>query len=461
MDSVIDYINQRERQFIDQLIELLRIPSISSSPERRDDVARCAQWLAEEMGQIGLEHVQIVPTAGNPVVYADWLHAPEQSTALVYGHYDVQPVDPVEEWESPPFEPVVRDGLIYARGAADDKGQVFMHLKAVEAYLRTGGRLPVNLKFILEGEEEIGSPNLDAFVETHRDLLAADVVVVSDTQMFPPGLPAICYGLRGLAYCQIELRGPATDLHSGSYGGAVANPLTVLAEMLSKLKDGHGRVTVPEFYDDVRPLTSDEREAFAHLPFDEARFMSEVGVTALDGETGYSVLERLWGRPTLELNGVWGGFTGEGSKTVIPARAFAKISCRLVPEQHPERILDLLERHLRTLCPPTARLTFTRMAGGKPSLTPLNHPAVQAAFRALERGFGARPVFIRSGGSIPVVATFQQILGVPVVLMGVANHDDHAHAPNERFGLANFTGGMRSAAYLWEELAGLPVGSRQ
>lgn len=462
MDAAIEYLKQHEQRFVAELLAFLRIPSISASPDHRGEVARCARWLAEELGRIGLEHVQVLPTGGHPVVYADWLRVPGRPTALVYGHYDVQPVDPLHEWESPPFEPVVRDGMVFARGAADDKGQVFLHLKAAEAWLRAGGGLPLNLKFLLEGEEEIGSPNLDRFVQAHRDMLTADVAVVSDTSMFPPGLPAITYGLRGLAYCQIEVQGPATDLHSGSYGGAVANPLQVLAELVAGLKDAQGRVAVPGFYDDVRPLTAEERRALAELPFDEERFKREVGVQELSGEVGYSTLERLWARPTLELNGLWGGFTGEGAKTVIPARAWAKISCRLVPDQDPERILDLLERHLTAVCPATVRLTFTRMHGGRPSLIPTDHPAVQAALRALERGFGTRPVLIRSGGTIPVVATFQELLGLPVVLMGLANHDDHAHAPNERFGLANFLGGIRSAIYLWPELAAslTPAGGR-
>jgi acetylornithine deacetylase/succinyl-diaminopimelate desuccinylase-like protein len=453
MNAALEFVEQHSQRFVEELVELLRIPSISAVGTHRDDVTRCATWLVEHFTQIGLENVRLMPTAGNPVVYAEWLHAIGQPTVLIYGHYDVQPVDPVHEWESPPFEPTVRGGQIFARGAADDKGQVFMHAKAVEALLRTQGRLPVNVKLLIEGEEEIGSPNLDAFVAANRDQLAADVVVISDTAMFPPGIPAITYGLRGLAYCQVEVEGPTSDLHSGTYGGGVANPLEVLCKLLASLKDENGRVVVPGFYDDVDPLSEQERHRLADLDFDEERLKREVGVEALAGEAGFSVLERVWARPTLELNGVWGGFTGEGAKTVIPARAWAKISCRLVPRQDPERVLSHLERHLRAICPDTVRLRFTNMHGGRPGLVPTEHPAIQAAFRALEQGFKVRPVFIRAGGSIPVVATFHETLHLPVVLMGVANHDDHAHAPNERFGLENFIGGIRSATYLWEELA--------
>lgn len=456
--AVFEYLDQQQERFLAELKELLSIPSISSSSAHRADVQRCAEWLAEHMRALGLEHVQVLPTEGHPVVYADWLHAPGRPTVLVYNHYDVQPVDPLEEWESPPFSPTVREGRVYARGAADDKGQLFLHLKAIEALLRVEGGLPINLKLLYEGEEEIGSEHLDAFLAAHRELLAADLVVISDTAMFDRGMPAICYGLRGLVYLQVDVEGPNSDLHSGAFGGAVANPAEMLARLIAKLKDEDGRVTVPHFYDDVRPLTEDERRELARLPFDEERFRRELGVEALWGEAGYSVLERLWTRPTLEVCGVWGGFQGEGSKTVIPARAGAKLSCRLVPDQDPERIADLLEQHLRALCPPGVRLRITRLHGGRPSITPIDHPAVQAAMRALKKGFGTDPVFIRAGGSIPVVASFESILGLPTVLMGFGLPDEHNHAPNEWFDLGNFRAGMRSVVWYWKELAAIDSG---
>jgi acetylornithine deacetylase/succinyl-diaminopimelate desuccinylase-like protein len=338
----------------------------------------------------------------------------------------------------------------------DDKGQLFMHVKVVEAYLRDGGALPMNLKFLLEGEEEIGSEHLDPFIAQHRELLAADLAVISDTAMYAKGIPSITYGLRGLAYLQVDVRGAQTDLHSGSFGGAVANPCLVLCELLAGLKDENDRVAIPGFYDRVRDLTEEERAAWARLPFDEETFKASAGLggRALRGERGYSVLERLWARPTLEINGIWGGFTGEGSKTIIPAQAHAKISSRLVPDQDPEEIGQLISNHLRRLAPPTVELDVRLLHGGKPALTPLDHPAVQAGVRALEKGFpGCHATFNREGGSIPVVATFQDVLNQPTILLGVGLNDERAHAPNERFDLENFAGGMRSVAYLWEELA--------
>src|SRR5712691_2784100 len=341
-DAALAYLEQHRQRFLDDLFELLRIPSVSALPAHRSDVGRCAEWLAEHMRGIGLEHVEVLPTAGHPVVYADWLHAPGRPTVLVYNHYDVQPVDPLDEWESPPFEPVVKDNRLLGRGAADDKGQLFLHLKAVEALLRADGGLPVNLKFIYEGEEEIGSEHFEPFLVEHRELLEADLVVVSDTAMFDRGLPSICYGLRGIAYFQVELEGPNTDLHSGAFGGAVANPAEMLARLIAQLKDQNGRITIPGFYDEVRPLSDQERAEIARLPFDEVRYRRELGVDELWGEAGFSPLERVWARPTLEVCGLWGGFQGEGSKTVIPARAGAKLSCRLVPDQDPERITALV-----------------------------------------------------------------------------------------------------------------------
>lgn len=441
---------------VEQLCDLLRIPSISALSEHREDVVACAEWLAGHMVSIGLEHVSVLPTGGHPVVYGDWLRAPGRPTVLVYGHYDVQPVDPLAAWQTPPFEPTLVGSTLYGRGTNDDKGQLFMHLKVVEAYLKETGALPVNLRMFFEGEEESGSEHLDAFVESHRDLLAADVAVISDTSMFARGLPTITTGLRGLVYLQVDLRVADRDLHSGYFGGAVANPCEVLCHLLSGLKDAQGRVTIAGFYDAVRPLTDAERRAWQELPYEPAAFAASAGVreTSLVGEDGYSALERMWARPTLEINGIWGGFSGEGAKTIIPAEAHAKMSCRLVPDQDPDTVAAAVRARLLDSAPSSVQADVRVLHGGAPSLTPVEHPAVGAALRALERGFpGSRPTFDRSGGSIPVVATFQRVLGIPTVLLGVALAEEGAHAPNEHFDLDNFAGGMRSIAYLWEEMA--------
>jgi acetylornithine deacetylase/succinyl-diaminopimelate desuccinylase-like protein len=453
MDTVVDFINMNRERYLDELKGMLAIPSISALPEHVPDVRRCAEWCADEMRRIGLDHVRLMETPGNPVVYGDWLNAPGAPTILFYGHYDVQPVDPVELWQSPPFDATVRDGEIYARGSADDKGQVFMHFKAVEAHLKQNGRLPLNIKFFIEGEEEVGSAHLGDFIRAHKEELRGDVVVISDTAMFDRGVPSICYGLRGLVYCQIELRGSSGDMHSGVFGGAVANPAFVLTQMLAQMKDRSGRIKVPGFYDDVRPLENEEREAWARLPFNEKKYRKDFGIPRLFGETGFSTLERTWARPTLEINGLLSGFTGEGAKTVLPAVAMAKVSMRLVPDQDPDRIADLFEAYVRRIAPKTVELTFKRMQGGKAWMASYDHPFMQAAARAIERGFGRAPVFTREGGSIPVVSTFQEELGVPSVLFGVGLPDENAHAPNERLNLDNFFQGVIASAYLYDELA--------
>ena len=455
MDAVIEFVHANRDRYVAELTEYLAIPSVSALPDHVDDVARCARWTADELGRDGLEHVRIIETPGNPVVYADWLHAPQAPTILFYGHYDVQPVDPLDEWRSPPFEATVRDGELYARGAADDKGQVFMHIKAVEAWLRTAGRLPVNIRMIIEGEEEIGSAHLDRFVRDHHAELAADVVVISDTPMFDRGVPSICYGLRGLAYFQIDLRGTASDLHSGSFGGAVANPGFVLAQVLSRMKDAGGRITIPGFYDDVRPLRAQEREAFAALPFNERQYRDELGAPGLFGERGFSTLERVWARPTFEVNGLLSGFTGDGAKTVIPAVAMAKVSMRLVPDQDPAAVADRFESYVRAVTPPTVEIDVTRLHTGNPWMTELDDPFVLAAGRAIERGFGRAPVFNREGGSVPVVSTFQEVLGLPTVLFGIGLPDQNAHAPNEKLDLGNFQTGIVASTILYDEIGKL------
>ena len=453
MNHVIDFINTNRDRYVEELKGYLAIPSISALPDHKADVRRCAEWTRDEMQRIGLQNVRLIETPGFPVVYGDWLGAQGAPTILFYGHYDVQPVDPVNLWESPPFEATVRDGELYARGAADDKGQVFMHFKAIEAHLKQNGRLPVNIRIILEGEEEVGSANLDNFVKDHKDELSADVVVISDSPMFDRGVPSICYGLRGLVYFQIDLRGTKSDLHSGSFGGAVANPAFVLANVLAQMKDRSGRIRIPGFYDDVRDLREEERQQWRRLPFNEKRYAKELGAPKLWGETGYSTLERVWARPTFEVNGILSGFTGEGAKTVIPAVAMAKVSMRLVPDQDPDKIATLFEDYVRKVAPKSVEVKVTRMHGGKPWMTEFDNKYVQAAGRAIQKGFGQEPVFNREGGSIPVVATFQEILGLPSVLFGVGLPDENAHAPNEKLDLANFHGGIIASAFLYDEIA--------
>jgi acetylornithine deacetylase/succinyl-diaminopimelate desuccinylase-like protein len=455
MNSIVDHINVNRDRYVEELTQYLAIPSISALPQHAGDVRRCAEWTADEMRRIGLQSVRVEDTPGHPVVYGEWLGAEGAPTILFYGHYDVQPVDPVDLWTSPPFDATVRDGELYARGAVDDKGQVFMHFKAVEAHMKAHGRLPVNMKFLIEGEEEVGSAHLDQFISTHKDQLAADVVVISDSPMFDRGVPSICYGLRGLAYYQIDLRGTKSDLHSGSFGGSVANPAMVLAQILAQLKDRSGRIKIPGFYDEVVEPTPEERAEFARLPFNERKYRQELGAPRLFGESGYTTLERTWVRPTVEVNGLLSGFTGEGAKTVIPAVAMAKVSMRLVPNQDPRKIGDLFEAYVKKIAPKTVELTVTRMHGGKPWMTAFDNEFVQAAGRAIEKGFGQRPVFNREGGSIPVVATFQDELGVPCVLFGVGLPDQNAHAPDEKLDLGNFHNGIIASAHLYDEIGRL------
>ena len=453
MNKVIDFINTNRDRYIGELKTYLAIPSISALPEHKDDVRRAAQWTAEELTRVGLEHVRLEDTPGHPIVYGEWLHAEGAPTILFYGHYDVQPVDPLDLWETPPFEATVRDGEIYARGAADDKGQIFMHFKAIEAHMKQNGRLPVNMKVLLEGEEEVGSENLDDFIRAHKDLLAADVVVISDSPMFERGVPSICYGLRGLAYFQIDVRGSNSDLHSGSFGGALHNPAMALAQILAAMKEKNGRVRIDGFYDDVVELTEEERSAWKQLPFNEKQYQRELGAPKLHGEAGYSTLERIWARPTFEVNGLLSGFTGEGAKTVLPAVAMAKVSMRLVPNQDPDKIAEQFEAYVKKVAPKSVEVTVTRMHGGRPWITDYHNDYVQAASRAIEQGFGQKPVFNREGGSIPVVFTFQQELGLPSVLFGVGLPDENAHAPNEKLDLGNFHNGVIASAILYEEIA--------
>ena len=441
---------------MESYMAFLRIPSVSALPQHADDCRAAAGWLVDALRTAGLEHAEAVETGGHPIVYADWLHAPDAPTVLVYGHYDVQPVDPLDLWTSPPFEPVVVGDRLLARGAADDKGQVHAHVMAAGALLATEGRLPVNVKYVFEGEEESSSVHLDAWLIAERERLGADVAVISDTGFFEGNLPAITLSLRGLMYAQIDVTGTAVDLHSGGYGGAVQNPANALAQIIAGLKGPDGRIRIPGFYDDVVPLSDADREALASLPFDEADYQRQLGLPALVGEVGYTTLERRSVRPTLDVNGLRGGFMGEGSKTIIPAHAHAKVSCRLVADQDPERIFAAFKAYVEEIAPPGVTTAIRYLGGGRPSLTPMAHPATAAAARALEATFGRAPIYIREGGSIPVCASFNSILGLPVVLLGFTPPDDNAHAPNEWMDLRNYETSIRTIARMWAELVDLP-----
>jgi acetylornithine deacetylase/succinyl-diaminopimelate desuccinylase-like protein len=444
MEKALAYAEAHFDDFVEQLEDLLRIPSISTDPAHAEDVRRAAEWLVDHFKKIGITNAEVIPTEGHPIVYAERIVDPELPTVLVYGHYDVQPPDPLELWNSPPFEPVVKDGVLYGRGTCDDKGQMFMHLKAAEAYLAAEGELPINVKYIIEGEEENGSKHLPGFIEANRDRLRADVVLISDTDMFADGVPSITYGLRGLAYVEVTLTGPDRDLHSGMYGGAVENPINALCRLIGNLHDDDHRVTIPGFYDNVAPLTEEERATFRALPFDEKAWAAEVGVTVTKTEAGYTVLECVSARPTLDVNGIWGGYTGKGAKTVLPSKASAKISMRLVPDQTPEEITEKIRAYFELHTPPTMKLDFKDLHGGHGILIDTHSPAMEAAAKALEGVYGRKPFFIRSGGSIPVVADFKNILGLDSVLMGFGLDSDAIHSPNEHFALSRFREGIAS-----------------
>jgi acetylornithine deacetylase/succinyl-diaminopimelate desuccinylase-like protein len=452
MQSVLQFLEDNKSRYLNELKTLLAIPSISTNPENKPDIERCAKWVRDHLSSIGMQHTQIFQTGGHPIVYAEWLNAPGKPTLLIYGHYDVQPVDPIDLWTSPPFEATVRGENLYARGSADDKGQVFIHLKGLEAFLKNTGGLPLNIKMIIEGEEEIGSDHLETFVKGHKELLHADLVLISDTSMFAKNVPSVCYGLRGLSYMQIDLTGPNKDLHSGSFGGSLHNPIQALAEIIAKLHDKNGKVTIPGFYDAVRPLTKIERSAFKKLPWNDKKYAKELGVKELYGEKGFTTLERLWGRPTLECNGIWGGFTGDGAKTVLPSKASAKISMRLVPDQQSATIAKLFEKYIKHIAPKTVTVSVRHLHGGEAAITPIKSPGVQAAAFALEKGFGKKPLYQREGGSIPIVVQFKQHLGLDTVLLGFGLPDENAHAPDEFINLNNFYGGIRTVVHFYHEL---------
>jgi acetylornithine deacetylase/succinyl-diaminopimelate desuccinylase-like protein len=454
MSSALDvYVHENEHRFLEELLDFLRIPSISTLPEHKKDVARAAQFVADSLKRAGLENVGIIPTKGHPLVYGDWLHAPGRPTVLCYGHYDVQPPDPVELWESPPFEPSIREGNIYARGACDDKGQMYMHVKAIETLHHAGaGNLPVNVKFLVEGEEEVGGESISEYVPRHKDKLKSTVALVSDTELFADGIPTLCIGLRGLIYLEIEAKGPARDLHSGMYGGAAPNAVYGLIELLAKAKDADGHIRIPGIYEDVVPPDAAELNSWTALPFSEQNFLrDEVGSSQLTGEPEQSVLARIWARPTFEVHGIAGGFTGTGAKTVIPARAVAKVSLRLVPNQKPERVLDCVKCWVQESAPRGIQTEVRILSAGPAiSVNPAD-PAIRTAAQVFSKELGKPTVFIRSGGSIPIVGEFATHLGIPTVLMGFGLPDDGLHSPNEKYRIGNYYQGIRTIARFLEE----------
>jgi acetylornithine deacetylase/succinyl-diaminopimelate desuccinylase-like protein len=453
MSAAIDeFVHANEERLLEELKALLRIPSVSTLPEHKGDVQRAAQFVADQLRAAGLENVEVIPTERHPLVYADWLHAEEKPTVLCYGHYDVQPADPLGEWRTPPFDPVVKDGKIFARGSADDKGQMYTHIKAVEALKTINRTLPINLKFLIEGEEEVGGLSITKYVEEHADRLNADVALVSDTSMYAPGLPTLNVGLRGLVYMEVEATGPSRDLHSGVYGGASPNPIFGLIQLLGTVKNKKGRIKVDGFYDDVAPPSKAELESWAKLPFDARAFRrDEVGSKRLTGERNYTVLERVWSRPTFEVHGIAGGFTAAGSKTVIPAKATAKVSFRLVPNQDPEDIIEAFREHIEDNTPKGIKVEL-RVLGASPGvMVNTDHPAIQVAARAMKDIFGKPTVFTRSGGSIPIVGDFARFLGIPTILMGFGLPDDGLHSPNEKYDLGNYYKGIMTVAHFFEQ----------
>jgi acetylornithine deacetylase/succinyl-diaminopimelate desuccinylase-like protein len=453
MSEAIDrYVKENEPRFLEELKDFLRIPSISTLPENNEATHRAADFVADHLQAAGMEHVEVIETERHPLVYADWLHAPGKPTVLCYGHFDVQPPDPLELWETPPFEPSERSGNLYARGSADDKGQMFSHIKAMEAIKAIYGRVPVNVKFLIEGEEEVGGLSVADYVEQNPEKLKADVALVSDTEMYAPGLPTLNIGLRGLVYMEIESRGPMRDLHSGLYGGAAPNAVFGLVELLAKAKDADGHIQIPGIYDDVEPPSAEEKESWNHLPFDEDEYLkTEVGSTELTGEPGYSVFERTWARPTLEVHGIAGGFTGAGAKTVIPATAVAKVSIRLVPRQDPQKIVRAVEQWVKENAPRGIQCKVRVLSAGPGLMVNPDHPAIRVAAKAFSDIFNKPTVFTRSGGSIPIVGDFATHLGIPTILMGFGLPDDGLHSPNEKYNIRNYFDGIRTLAHFFEE----------
>lgn len=451
-DRVLAYLAEHQQHHLDQLCDWLRIPSVSSENQYDDDTKRAAGFVADELKDLGLA-VEIIDRGGHPLIFAEGEQRPDRKTLLFYGHYDVQPVDPLELWDRPPFEPVIKDGKIYARGSSDDKGQLYCHVKAIEAYLKQGVDLPVNIKFIIEGEEECGGPSIYDYTEENPDKLACDAVIISDTTLYNAETPAVCYSLKGLCYMEIRLSGPGMDLHSGSFGGTVQNPGNAICEIVAKLKDDQGRCLVPGFYDDVLDLDQDERSAFASLNYTDEILKQETGASAAFGEAGYTTLERMWARPTCDVNGIVSGYGGEGAKTIVPAKAVAKVSMRLVPNQDADKIAAAFEKYVQSLCPHGVSCEVENLHNAAAVLVPRGGEMMKAGMRALEQGFGAKPVFIREGGSIPIVGTFQTCLKTPVLLLGYGLSTDNIHSPNEKFDVVNFVNGCRTSAVLLKEAA--------
>ena len=451
MQTVTQFLQAHQTEALETLKALLRIPSVSAITAHKPDVRRAAEFVREQLASAGLT-TELVETDGHPIVYAEWLKAGDAPTVLIYGHYDVQPPDPLDKWVTPPFEPDVRDGCLWARGATDDKGQMLTHVLSVAAWLKAEGRLPINVKFVIEGEEEVGSENLDKFLAARRDQLRSDIAVISDTSQYAPNIPAITYGLRGILACEVRLHGPKQDLHSGIFGGAITNPANALTRLIASLHDAHGRVQIPGFYDDVLPLAAAERASFAALPFKEADFFASVGVTAGWGEEGFTSTERRWARPTCDVNGLAAGYQGEGPKTIIPAWASAKITCRLVPDQDPHKLLKSLGQFLQAQTPPGCRLEFAEQHGCPGFVADRNSPFMEAANAAIREAFGVAPVMIREGGSIPVVGTLKELLGVDTLLLGWGQNTDNLHSPNEHISVADFHRGILASALLWKEI---------
>lgn len=456
MEQQAHYFEQNKRRFLDELMDLLRIPSVSADEKFKAEVLRCAQFTAEKLKAAGAENVSLYETKGHPIVYGEKIISSDLPTVLVYGHYDVQPADPYELWDSPPFEPIIKDEKIYARGSADDKGQFYMHVKALEMMLATN-TLPCNVKFMIEGEEEIGSDNLETFVRNHTDKLKSDVVLISDTSMIANDCPSITTGLRGLAYLEVEVTGPNRDLHSGVYGGAVANPINILCEMIASLHDENRRVTIPGFYDDVAEVAAEERAMMAKAPFDQAVYNDDLGIKAELGEKGYTTLERVSIRPTLDVNGIWGGYTGPGAKTVLPSKAFAKISMRLVPNQSSEKIMRLFSEHFLKIAPAAVKVEVRPHHGGEAAVTPTDSIAYRAAAQAMETTFGKTPIPLRTGGSIPIVTMFEKVLGTKSVLLGFGLDSDAIHSPNEHYGLFNYYKGIETIPYFFKYFTNLSL----
>jgi len=453
--EILNHINENINSYIEELKDFLRIQSISTLPEHKNDMQAAAQFVADKIKQAGIEKVNIYQTEGHPIVYAEWLGAPGKPTVLIYGHYDVQPADPIDLWHTSPFEPVIKDGKIYARGATDDKGQMYVHIKSVESFFRVNGSLPVNVKFLIEGEEEIGSSNLYSFLKSNTDLLKCDAVLISDTSLWDEGVPTITYGLRGISYMEIEVTGPNRDLHSGTYGGAVPNPVNILADIISKLKDKNGRITIPGFYDDVLKPSKQEKENLKKLKYSEKEFAKSIGIKKSVGEKGFSLLERIWSRPTLDCNGIVGGFTGKGAKTIIPSNASAKISMRLVPNQNPQKMEKLFTKYIKKIAPDYVDVKITSIHGGSPFIAKLNQPIMKVAAKAMSSAFGKETVFMREGGSIPIVVQFAEKLKATPILMGLGLDSENLHSPNEHFNLNHFRLGIISSAYFMNELAKL------